>query len=86
MLIFAAIAQMDDCLKGVIFDGLESAFTQHIYSTAVLILKALNNRKFIYSLSLKLDFNIIKECEKRTLEEKGISNYHNDTSSGYYLL
>jgi len=63
---------MKDCHRGVVFDGLESLFTQNIHCSLQFILKAVNNRKYIYAVGLKLDYNIIKEKEKEMEAEKGI--------------
>lgn len=65
--------QMKDCHQGVIFDGLESLFTQNVHNSAQCILKAINNRKYIYGVGLKLDYTIIKEKEKEMEAEKGIN-------------
>merc|ERR1712110_1101697 len=53
-----------------IFDGLETLFSQTYFTTANAILKALNNRRFIYFCTLKLDFNVLKEQEKKAAEER----------------
>ncbi|KAL5021172.1 hypothetical protein ScPMuIL_000327 [Solemya velum] len=64
---------MNDCHRGVVFDGLETLFSQNLYSTANSILKALNNRRFIYFVTLKLDFAVLKEKEKKSQEEKELA-------------
>ncbi|CAH1779299.1 unnamed protein product [Owenia fusiformis] len=61
---------LNDCHKGVVFDGLDTLFSQNMPSTLNAILRALNNRKYIYMLSLKLDYNTLKEKEKKDEEEK----------------
>ena len=63
--------QLNDCHKGVVFDGLETLFAQNQHQTCRVILKALNNRKYIYMVTLKHDYNILKEQEKMAEEEKG---------------
>ena len=40
-------------------------------SAANCILKAFNNRKYLYFVTLKLDYNSMKEQEKREEEERG---------------
>ncbi|XP_074644164.1 hydrocephalus-inducing protein homolog [Tubulanus polymorphus] len=62
--------QLNDCHRGVVFDSLETLFSANMLSTAHAILKALNNRKYIFSITLKLDYNTLKEREKREKEEK----------------
>jgi len=55
-----------------VFDGLESSFTHNAYSSAHCILKALNNRTYMFAIALKLDYSVVKENEKRAEEEKGM--------------
>ncbi|XP_046359897.2 hydrocephalus-inducing protein homolog isoform X3 [Haliotis rufescens] len=62
--------QLDDCHRGVVFDGLETLFSQNYLTTTNAILKALNNRRFIFFVTLKLDYNILKEQEKKDMEER----------------
>ncbi|KAK6174452.1 hypothetical protein SNE40_017727 [Patella caerulea] len=68
--IIAERLQLNDCHRGVVFDGLESLFSQNFLSTANAILKALNNRRFIFFLTLKLDYTVLKEQERKEEEEK----------------
>jgi len=67
-----ADVQMEDCGKGVVFDGLESSFTSNLYNSAHCILKAINNRTHIFAITLKLDYSVIKTKERRDHEEKGV--------------
>jgi len=62
---------MEDCVKGVVFDGLESLFTPSLHGSAHSILKALNNRTHIFAIMLKLDYNVVKEQEQHAQDEKG---------------
>lgn len=55
-------------------DGLETLFAQNLHTAANVILKALNNRRFIYFVTLKLDYSVLKEQEKKQQEENG-KNY-----------
>ena len=70
--ILAERLQLNDCHRGVVFDGLETLFAQNQYTAASAILKALNNRRFIFFITLKLDYNRLKEQEKKEQEEKGL--------------
>ena len=70
--ILADRLQLNDCHRGVVFDGLETLFSQTYFTTANAILKALNNRRFIYFCTLKLDYNVLKEQEKKAAEERGL--------------
>ena len=65
------VSQLNDCHRGVIFDGLETLFAQNMFTAVNAILKALNNRRFIYFCTLKLDYTVLKEQEKKDLEERG---------------
>jgi len=69
---FNVCVQKEDCAKGVVFDGLESSFTHSLHSSALAILKALNNRTHIFAIALKLDYSVVKENERRAEEEKGM--------------
>ncbi|KAL3860158.1 hypothetical protein ACJMK2_010318 [Sinanodonta woodiana] len=68
--ILAERLQLNDCSRGVVFDGLDTLFAQNLYTAANAILKALNNRRFIFFVTLKLDYNHLKEQEKKEQEEK----------------
>ena len=50
---------------------METLFCQNQTMTAYILLKAFNNRKYIYMVSLKLDYNTLKDQEKAAKEEKG---------------
>lgn len=62
--------QLNDCHQGVVFDGLESMFCQNMTSAAQCILKCFNNRKYMYFINLKMDYNALKEREKKEQEER----------------
>ena len=63
--------QRDDVYRGVVFDGLDSVFASSCVHTLHSVLKALNNRKYIFAVTLKNDFNTIKQQQKRVQAEKG---------------
>jgi len=56
---------------GVVFDGLDSVFASSFIHTLYCILKALNNRKHIYAITLKNDFTTIKQQQAMLQAEKG---------------
>ncbi|XP_064641495.1 hydrocephalus-inducing protein-like isoform X2 [Lineus longissimus] len=68
--ILAERLQLNDCHRGVVFDSLETLFSPNMVATAAAILKALNNRKYLFFISLKLDYNVLKEREKKQQEEE----------------
>ena len=53
------------------FDGLETLFAQNQQQAARVMLKALNNRKYMFMVTLKHDYNTLKEQEKLAEAEKG---------------
>ena len=53
------------------FDGLETLFAQNLFIAVHAILRSLNNRRFIYFVTLKLDYSVLKEQEKKAEEERG---------------
>ena len=55
----------------MVFDGLETLFAFSQVDAARSILKAFNNRKYIYFVTMKLTYEAFKENEKRELQEKG---------------
>ena len=62
---------MSDCQKGIIFDGLETVFSQNMYTAALAILTALNNRTHLYFVTMKLDYSELKKQEQAMQEEQG---------------
>ncbi len=68
------------------FDSLDSLFTLNYVSAVQAVLKAINNRKYLYFVTLKLDYTVLKEQERAAEEEKGqsVQLVHNRTV--YYSL
>ena len=66
--------QREDVFRGVVFDGLDSVFASSYVHTLHSVLKALNNRKHIYTVTLKNDFTTIKQHQKRLQADKGLSS------------
>ena len=66
------VFQGRDCFKGVVFDCLESLFTPSILASAQVLLKSINNRKFIYFVETSLTQAYLKEraeeLEKKKME------------------
>ncbi|MGH0142284.1 UNVERIFIED_CONTAM: hypothetical protein FKN15_002866 [Acipenser sinensis] len=63
--------QLNDCHRGVVFDSLETLYSRSMTSTLQAILKALNNRRYIYLINLKHDYTAFKAREKAQKEEEG---------------
>ena len=62
--------QLSDCNRGIVIDGLDTLFAQnHLFATTA-ILKAFNNRRYIYFFSIKSDFQKYKEQLNKIQEEK----------------
>ena len=57
--------------RGVVFDGLDSVFTSSYVHSLHAVLKALNNRKHIFAITLKNDFSTIKQQQLQVQAEKG---------------
>ncbi|XP_033625714.1 hydrocephalus-inducing protein homolog [Asterias rubens] len=68
--ILAERLQLNDCHRGVVFDSLETIFSPNHTATANALLKAFNNRKYIYFVTMKLEQSVFQAREKRLLEEK----------------
>mgnify|MGYP002785525141 CR=1 FL=1 len=62
--------QLSDCQRGIIIDGLDTLFAQNYLLAATAILKAFNNRRYIYCLTIKSDFQKYKEQLNKIHEEK----------------
>ena len=62
---------MADCYRGVVIDGLETIFSNNAVNTLNALLRALNNRKYLYAVTLRLTFEALKERERKEMEEKG---------------
>ncbi|VDQ09249.1 unnamed protein product, partial [Trichobilharzia regenti] len=56
--------KQSDCLdhKNIIIDGLESDFTKNSLSTIEILLKCLKDCKYIYTISIKSDYEKYKQC------------------------
>ncbi|KAF7656194.1 hypothetical protein LDENG_00045050 [Lucifuga dentata] len=69
--ILAERLQLSDCHRGVVIDGLVSVYTQSVASTLQVILKAFNNRKYIYAVNLSDSYAALeaREKEQRAAEE-----------------
>ena len=61
---------MADCYCNVVFDGLESVFTPSVTSSASVVLKAFNNRKYIFLLTLRGSLQDLKERESAAQKKK----------------
>ncbi|XP_025031662.1 hydrocephalus-inducing protein-like, partial [Python bivittatus] len=62
--------QLSDCYRGMVFDGLETMFARNVISALLCLLKAINNRRYIYFVNLFQDFAAMKAREKSKQEEE----------------
>ncbi|XP_067905917.1 hydrocephalus-inducing protein homolog [Heterodontus francisci] len=62
--------QLNDCCRGVVFDGLESTYSYSEAHTLTAVLKAINNRRHIYLINLSQEYAALKAKEKAKLEEE----------------
>ncbi|KAG8437289.1 hypothetical protein GDO86_008117 [Hymenochirus boettgeri] len=56
--------QLNDCFRGVVFDGLDTLFAQNAPTALQSVLKSLNNRRHIYIINLHQEYTALKEREK----------------------
>ena len=54
---------------GVVFDGLDSIFAANMTSCANALLRAINNRKYIFAVTLKLTKERLKSIEEKKKEK-----------------
>ena len=66
--------QLSDCHKGIVIDGLDTLFSPSTVATANSILRAFNNRKYIFFVTLMLDQARLKAVEMKKKEEQGELN------------
>ncbi|XP_073461747.1 hydrocephalus-inducing protein homolog [Aquarana catesbeiana] len=62
--------QLNDCSRGVVFDGLDTLYARNTPTVLHIILKALNNRKHIYLINLKQEYSSMKARERAQREEE----------------
>lgn len=68
--------QRNDSDVGVIVDGLDSMFTQNYVHTLQAVLKALGNRKYMYFISSRQEYNELVEERQRLQKEEGEKACH----------
>lgn len=64
--------QVSDCHHGLVFDGLETMFTTSLPTALTILLRAINNRKYIYAITLKFGYETLKEHNAAKCREEGI--------------
>ncbi|XP_046781643.1 hydrocephalus-inducing protein homolog isoform X4 [Gallus gallus] len=62
--------QLSDCYQGVVFDGLETLFARSMASALLCLLKAVNNRPYIYFVNLFQDYASWKAKEMAAKEQE----------------
>ncbi|XP_006878929.1 PREDICTED: hydrocephalus-inducing protein homolog [Elephantulus edwardii] len=68
--ILAERIQLNDCFRGVIFDGLETLFARNGPSALLCLLKAIGNREHIYVINMAQDYAAMKAQEKTKKEQE----------------
>ena len=66
------LSQVSDCHRGVVIDGLDTMFTSSMTTAANIVLRAINNRKYIYAVTLKFDYESLKEKNAIKAVEEGL--------------
>eukprot|EP00063_Salmo_salar_P029727 XP_014004562.1 PREDICTED: hydrocephalus-inducing protein homolog isoform X1 [Salmo salar] len=64
--------QLSDCHRGVVMDGLETLYSLSPSSTLQIILKAFNNRSFIYMVNLSNNYYAFKAKERAQREAEEV--------------
>ena len=77
--------QQPDCQKAAIFDGLMSQFVSSQQTLAGLVLKATNNRKYIFFVNLNMTLEEIKQRE-RGIEEERLQQESKNYRSFFHLI
>lgn len=54
----------EDCFKGIVINGLDSQFTESQQKTAQLILRAFEERQFIYAITVRAELSYLKTLEE----------------------
>lgn len=55
-------------MRGVVFDSLDTSFLANSAQTAVAVLKAINNRSYIYAIITNFSYSKYKEAQARAEE------------------
>lgn len=61
--------QLSDCNRGIIIDGLDTLFAQNYLLACTAVLKAFNNRRYIYCVTMKSNYQKYKEQMNKIQEE-----------------
>lgn len=64
-------AQLSDCHRGVVFDGLDATYCHSAASALRILLRAFDNRRFIYVVNLVHTYQDFQAREKATREAEG---------------
>ena len=62
---------MADCQRGIVFDSLDTLFAQNAHSAVHAVLRALNNRRHIYMVTLRMQYQQLKDKQQLLQEAKG---------------
>ncbi|XP_048648423.1 hydrocephalus-inducing protein homolog isoform X1 [Marmota marmota marmota] len=68
--ILAERIQLNDCFRGVVFDGLDTLFARSAPAALLCLLKALGSREHIYVLNMAQDYTAMKAQEKAKKEQE----------------
>uniref|UniRef100_A0A8C4S4T7 HYDIN axonemal central pair apparatus protein n=1 Tax=Erpetoichthys calabaricus TaxID=27687 RepID=A0A8C4S4T7_ERPCA len=63
--------QLNDCSRGVVFDSLETLYCRSLANALGVVLKAINDRKYIFMIDLKHDYASLKAREKAKKDAEG---------------
>ncbi|KAL0967855.1 hypothetical protein UPYG_G00258380 [Umbra pygmaea] len=78
--------QLSDCHQGVVIDGLETLYCRSLSNTLQIILKALNNRRFIYMVNLSNNYSAFKAKRKTQGDAEKVLEWEQAEKEKMHLL
>ncbi|CAF3321831.1 unnamed protein product [Rotaria socialis] len=83
--ILAARLQRADCIHGVVFDSLDTSFLANPAQTAIAVLKAINNRSYIYGIITNFSYSKYKEAQARADEIRRFEEQQREQTENEYV-
>ncbi|CAF1106189.1 unnamed protein product [Rotaria sordida] len=83
--ILAARLQRADCIHGVVFDSLETSFLANSAQAAIAVLKAINNRSYIYAIITNFSYSKYKEAQARADEIHRFEEQQREQNENEYV-
>ncbi|CAF5138418.1 unnamed protein product, partial [Rotaria magnacalcarata] len=83
--ILAARLQRADCIHGVVFDSLDTSFLANPAQAAIAVLKAINNRSYIYGIITNFSYSKYKEAQARADEIRRFEEQQREQTENEYV-